>query len=245
MDQEVIAKIQKLMALGTSSNANEASNAMAAAQAMMDKYRISMAELEEKTGEKKEKPIRDAEPFFEGARITSWRKYLIGYITKFNDCAYYHSSGYRNTTYYVFGRESDLATARYMFAFAESEIARLCKLHCKGKGHVYADMWCTGAVAGINEQLKAARTVTQAAVTTTAMVLLNERQAESRTAMYEMVPGLRPSTFVSHSRGSADAYNHGKVIGRECINMGTNQALPSGSKKLGQQSYVMAERLEL
>ena len=56
---EVREKIKKLLRLGESSNINEAANAAAHAQRLMDKYRIAMIELGD-VGEDEE-PIEESE----------------------------------------------------------------------------------------------------------------------------------------------------------------------------------------
>ena len=235
MDNELISKIRKLLALGNSEcNLNEASAAMQAAQALMDKYRITSAEIEAagNAGEDKEKPVKDEKPILEGARIFAWRKTLLSSIAKHNDCAHYFTHNHRDTRYYVFGRASDLEVMRSMFVYAETQVAFLCKRHCKGFGHVYAENWCTGAVAGIAEKLNEARKAAQTNVSCTAMVLLRSRAEESRTEMYNQVHGLRSVNIARHSQRDQTAYNHGRVVGGMINLVGAAKGLSSGNNKL-------------
>ena len=236
MDDKVISTIRKLLALGNSDNVNESQAAIAAAQAIMDKYRITSAEIEAagENGAAKEKPIKDEKPILEGARIFAWRKTLLSTICKHNDCAHYFMHNHRDTRYYVFGRSSDLEVMRSMFVYAETQVASFCKRHCKGMGHVYAENWCTGAVAGIAEKLNEARKAARAssACTTTALVLLDNRSAEAKEEMYNQVHGLRSVSIVRHSQRDMTAYNHGRVVGNMCIDLGGNKGLPGGGNKL-------------
>ena len=52
MDENIILKIKKLLALSKSSNQNEAQNAMLKAQKLLIKYKLSLQEIESYSIEK-------------------------------------------------------------------------------------------------------------------------------------------------------------------------------------------------
>lgn len=226
MDNEISIKIRKLLALGQSSNENEAAAAMAAAQALMDKYRISVAEVEAATGEKKESIVKDDDPILAGGRIVTWKKTLLSAIVRNNGCHHWFNHTHRDTKYYICGRESDIQAAKYMFAYALSELARLNQIHCRGKGHVYSDSWYNGAVRGIAEKLNSQRQIDKiAAPTCSAIVLVSNRADEAKSFLYKTIPGLKTVSYSWNGRGNSDAYNRGRAAG-ENINL-SNKGLNS------------------
>jgi hypothetical protein len=80
IDETIIEKIQKLLALSTSSNEHEAALALAKAQKMLLQYNLSLEEVSTK-----QKPDRH----YTKDTITAsrrWQKLLLGTLCKFNFC---------------------------------------------------------------------------------------------------------------------------------------------------------------
>ncbi|NUP07781.1 MAG: DUF2786 domain-containing protein [Polyangiaceae bacterium] len=182
--EAVIAKVQKLRALAQSSNANEAANAAAAADTLIQEYRLSEADLEAK-GASGEVPEEAVEPLFDGgARSVSWRRVLAGRLARHYDVAAYierNLLGNRQVdfAYRVVGRPSDVATLRYMFAWLGDEIERLAKAQPARERASFA----LGVVVGISRQLYESRRVANSTATPGAAIVLASRFEQSVAAL--------------------------------------------------------------
>ena len=76
----IIEKINKLLSLAKSSNANEAAAAAAAADKLIAQHRISEAELQAATKVDLPSAIKDANPLYETARVTAWKTHLAHFL---------------------------------------------------------------------------------------------------------------------------------------------------------------------
>ncbi len=228
--ENILDRIKKLLVLGTSSNPNEAENAMAAAHALMQKHRISVAEIEMQTGIKQENIIIDATPVFSAGRIPGWKSLLLHVISGHCGCASYKQRAFKHeTTLRLVGRNSDIEMAKYMFAFAMNELVRLSDRHCAGKGHRYADSWLNGAVAGISNRLKREETNLKNECATTAMVLVDSRKQESDAFMRSQMNITQAKQ--SNSKLLGNAFYHGKYVGENNIDLSTKNKLGVNSGK--------------
>lgn len=153
--EEIVDRIRKLLALSKSSNPNEAANAAAAAQKLMDRHRIEQAALEEP--ETEDEPIRDFEdPLDSGRRMPTWRKRLAVNIADANNCRIYlrHGGG---TDVAIVGRAADAQTVRYLYAYCVREIDRLTRSHGSGNGRTWCNNFRIGCVDAIRIKLEAQR----------------------------------------------------------------------------------------
>src|SRR5574337_321381 len=87
--QDVISKVQKLLQLSKSSNANESAAAMAAANKLIDEYRLSETDL---TADFSNPLVEDDGFVYETGRIIPWKNYLIYVLTSHYGVAYYNSN---------------------------------------------------------------------------------------------------------------------------------------------------------
>ena len=89
INSKILNKIQKLLDLSNNnSNENEAATAFGQAQALLSKYRLSMAEVEaaSATFSAGEQVIQSAKPLYVGERVVHWKSFLADSIAKFNGC---------------------------------------------------------------------------------------------------------------------------------------------------------------
>jgi hypothetical protein len=246
----VIEKVKKLLALSTSSNANEAANAMALANKLIDQYRLDIAELEDK---EHSEPIEEDDGYiYESGKITQWKSSLVMTLAGFYGCAvwndttinhktttvvdidngthhYSEASGRKVSRYRLVGRRSDIGITRYMFAYITAEIARLSAIEAKGKGRVFVNSYCMGFVSGVRAQLNKSRVEVQQSATSNAIVKINAREEEATVAMHNMHTGLRASKTTSHSRVDRDAFYRGKERG---ASMHLGASLSAGNTKM-------------
>lgn len=220
----VIEKVKRLRALATSSNVNEAANAAAAADKLLQEYRLSEAELESTNGplSTRETANLDPEPIVSwNRRVTSWQSSLSAMLARHYSCSAIVDNK-NNPKILVVGRPSDISTVRYMYSWLSLEISRLSHLYCKGYGKSYSDSFCKGAVVGIREAMFAAEKAVRAQQTSQALTIVDRRAIESRSKLEQIYPNLRSrhSTGATHS----SAFHNGMEKGRSISN---RNGLPS------------------
>jgi hypothetical protein len=228
----VISKVQKLLALSNSSNANEAANAAAAANKLIDEYRLSESDITTESGEP-DPLIEDDSPIYETGRVTLWKNVLIHVLTthygvaNYNDA--YFPEGRQVSRFKLIGRASDIQIVRYMFTWLIAECQRLANLQVKGQGRVAVASYCTGFVSGISTQLQASRQEVQKTATSEAIIKLDSRLQESRNFMYNKYTDMKKSKYQSHSQFNSQAFAAGQKQGRN-IHLGS--ALGGSKTKL-------------
>jgi len=217
-------KIRDLLRLSANnSSENEAAIAMAMAQKLAEKHRIdiAMVELSEKT-EPVEAVEKDNDPFIEGSRIREWKTKLLQHIVKSQGCScYYHRLHGRdgNSTWYVYGRPSDVAIARQMFKWILAELEMIGPLFCKGKGRRYANGWYNGAVYAIAKGLEFGKEKAREGVNTTALVVVDQRAKESEAVMNTKENLSLAKSY--NNRFDVRGWNDGHRVGSR-MNVGSN-----------------------
>lgn len=151
--ENIVSKVQKLLRLSTSSNANEAALAAAKAQELIDSYNLSAAML----------ALDDAEPMADepivdfqkaGAPLDSqkqqqrWRAQLAVTISRLNGCRIYLHGG----DIALVGRPSDAETVRYLFGYLSRQVEILASA-CVGMGKTWRNNFRLGVVETISRKL--------------------------------------------------------------------------------------------
>ena len=213
--QNVIDKVKKLLALSKSSNQNEAANATAAANRLIDEYRLSENDLNDSD------MIVDNEFIYETGRVIPWKRGLIYVLSNhygvavINQCDF--SNGRCKSRFKLIGNKSDVQIVKYMFAWLTSEITRLSNIEAKGKGHIFVFSYCEGFVAGIKNQLDISRSEAKKSATTEAIVKIDSRLEQSNEFMCKKF-NTETKKFVSKRRFDSGAYYDG-------VNKGENTHL--------------------
>jgi len=217
--EAVKSKISKLLAMAASNNEQEAAVAMGMAQNLIDRHKLSLAELSDAEASEiqEEGIVKDEDPLFAGGRISTWKSSLAHYIALTNGCKlvkYTHQGrsvgGERGSKLVIFGRPSDISNTRFLLAYAVVQLTRLAP---KGMGKEYANSWYLGAVQGINQQMQAAKRKVNASASSFALVKLDRRDKEVDLFISGNVGKLRKSA-ASHSNINGHAYNQGMAAGR-------------------------------
>lgn len=164
---EAILKARKLLRLGESDNPNEAANAMAQAQKILDEYEINQAMLDEESGN-----VEDDEAIEDFANkkawldedsrynLNKWRVRLASVVAKANQCKIYTSytkskvRGKWNRTISIVGRPSDVEKVRYLYQYFKTEVTRLSDRDGKGCGNSWRNNYRHGVVDTLSEMLQ-------------------------------------------------------------------------------------------
>jgi len=243
-----IEQVRRLLALSAGSKEeNEMKAAAAAADRIMQSYRITQAMLEAESGKPLEQIVRKV--VSQGGRRTAWREVLLYALCLHYGCAWYLQSNRvggsygqgapgskGQQSYTVVGRESDTQIVDYMFRHLETECERLCRWHAGGRGVKYAIAWLMGCAKGIAHQFhemgEAARRNTQSVGASAAMVLLDKRTTEAQAHMYENFGVRKGVAAAIHGAQDYEAQHDGYSVGKKVqIKQGLNPATPS--PKLG------------
>ena len=189
--QAVYAKIAKLRALATSPNQHEAAAAAAKAEELVQRYRVSEAEIGAAASAPSEGLVSGPIADF-GRQVPRWSRLLVNFLEQRYGCAgwrRYHLEQKRYTFLSV-GRASDLSTLRYMFAWLSGEILRLVALHGKGRGRRWRESYSVGLVYGIAEKMREAEAAARRQASSSALAVLDARLAASVEARLRCVlPG--------------------------------------------------------
>ena len=231
---EAIAKVAKLRALAQSSNVNEAANAAAAAERIMQEYRISESEVEARgDAPNMPDPTTDEKIPIWNQRVTHWQLQLIArlareYQTKIvQGVRSFDGTDYRLGVH-LFGRKSDIEIVKYQYSFLSAEIVRLCLLHGKGKGKSWATSYCMGAVDGFCFAMRAASQETKQQATSAALVKLDERASLANAAAHAYYNNLGKAKNYGTTRDHS-AYSQGM---RDGANISNRTALPGSTRGL-------------
>lgn len=247
-DSVVLAKVQKLLRLATSSNANEAALAAAKAQELIDKHQLAAAlltlESAEPTKGLDDEPIVDFEkagaPLDSPKRLDRWRGTLAGVIARQNACRIYFSG----SDIALVGRPSDAETVRYLYGYLSREVERLTTEQGNGMGRTWRNNFRLGVVDTIYNKLTQQRREFEAEARATAkadngMALMRVNQAlaniEHRGATVKdwMKSNLKLySAGGGSSRHDSNARAQGRKAGASIALGGSRGRLTSAAKKL-------------
>jgi hypothetical protein len=237
INEEILKKLAKLKAMTEDKN-NSLGDVEAAAEAMgrlMLKYNIDAIEIQS-TYEGKAADSITTEETVPGNEKNQgqWASILCGGIATSNHCiCWVHGD-----TLHIYGDETNVAAAKYMFAYLRNEITRLAKAYkpksttCGPKAERRS--FSLGAASEINRRLRESRATQEAelrAQHSKALVLLADSQGQLRQklAQDEGIT-LRPGKATRHS--SANAYESGQAAGRTVNLSGGGPALGAGKKAI-------------
>lgn len=230
----IIDKVQKLLALSKSSNANEAACAAAAANRLIDQYRLSEADII--APEDQSDPLmEDSDPVYSTGRIVPWKNNLIINLASHYGCATFNNvsklTGRKQSHYKLVGRKSDIQITRYMFSWLTNECQRLCQEEAYGKGKIFTQSYCQGFVAGVKQQLDLSREEMKKQASTSAIVKIDSRTDEANQFMNQLY-NLKKYSGASAARINPSAFDAGLNRGKQ-IHLGQVITNTPGIKMLG------------
>jgi hypothetical protein len=242
---EVIEKARRLLQLrDRAATPGEAQAAARALAKMLDKHRISIAELEMR-GDQDAEPmaVDEREPLLKYTRLPLWKKDLIHALCKHYGVACWRNGkvqgytlrGHRKVSYamHLCGRKSDMDMVRYMLAWLSTETENLSRQECEGLGSVSHNSWRRGFVKGIKKQLQMARDDV-ASTSSDAALVLRKRRDDASDFLHKMVDLTgKPKKSYHRLYHDPDAHAAGVRRGQaqhlgDRLDSGLHRALPSG-----------------
>lgn len=232
----IVDKVQKLLALSKSSNANEAAAAAAKANKLIDQYRLSEADLETEATADLEPLEEDPDYVYQSGKVTPWKKLLVNVLAAHYGCAYWNDRTYVNgrqfSRYRLVGKRSDIGITRYMYSWLLLECQRLSEKEAKGMGRIFVGSYCEGFVIGVANQLKLSRAEVQKDATATAIVKIDARAQVAKSFLYQLHTNLVQTKQVSARQRDGLAFSLGQNRGQN-MHLGASMAASGGTKLLG------------
>lgn len=240
MNDKIIERVQKLLRLGESDNANESALALSRAQALMDEHAITQAMLSisgEDVEDEDAEEIREWEEALQGETGKSkiqWKRELGRLLCHANGCRTFN----RGSRQIIVGRESSVSRVRYLFAYCEREVARLAKAaHVRGNGKTWSNNFKLGCVDAINaavikEQRELRDNMRAKAPTGSALMVLNQA-IQKVDAHGSQAQGWMDSNLnLTAGRGYANVQSHwgARQMGAEA---GRSIYSNAGAKRIG------------
>ncbi len=220
---EVISKIQKLLALskGTHSEA-EAANAAARAAALMDAYKLEAATIEAAGGEVEVDPIlTEVIHQHSGQNRVNWKNSIAYSVAKLNGCHMWSSGN----SIKAYGRSGDLQTLRYSTQYLWNEIEELTDKEWRKESlrpestRTWKNSFRLGCSATIYKRVNEIVAAKEAAlrhaqdVGDKALMVVAKNALEVYTGYKKLAKDLGLKTYSSSSRIAASAYRSGVAAG--------------------------------
>lgn len=210
MDTRIIEKIKKLLALGESSNENEAKVAMLKAQELLAKHKLSMKEVKGFKIYNSAIKEKSSNVSFTKAK---WKAKLAGLIANNFGCYHYYKSR-RTHTIAFFGREEDIIVCNIVLEYAidciNSVVKRLRYQYLKDgystKG--LENDYALGFIEGLNEKFEEQKKVNQE----WGLVLVKDKEVVEAHDQIEFKGKINTGT---QYQGYADAYIKGCENGKK------------------------------
>lgn len=148
----VLKKIKLLRNLGSSSNGNEATAAIAMAEKLINKYGVSDEEL--KSLEDKKPPYGKDELLFVTIGLVGWRQRLAVAIGKYYYCQIVQeklvpTEGLHQFNYYVYGEPEDIVAIKFVYYTFTKKIDELIEKKCVARGPIFVSSYSEGVVEAI------------------------------------------------------------------------------------------------
>jgi hypothetical protein len=249
VNKAVIDKIGKLLALaeGKGATTNEAANAAAAAQELMDRHKLTRAIVDARSLEFDEHVSAfPDDPLMTGTLDQfRWRLRLADSLARMNDCCMLMRTGGKpeQGQAWLVGRESDVLVTRHLYVYLAREISRIAYAELGKRTAHDPEEWhnnfCNGAASVVFHRLKESRqTVQHEALSNqggeAALVLLSKRSQ----AVEDFVKQVTKGRALSFGDESLDLRAHiaGRRAGQEipihhAVTAGDQTAAPARTTK--------------
>ena len=149
IDKNIVEKINKLLALATSSNENEAAVAAQKASLLLAQYNLSLADL----------GSDDLTDIIElvvetTTRFISWKMLLLCGIAEANGCKAFRN-GYSGKMKLI-GSHASLIVCQHMYEYLSKTIERRAKYR-QGRGRAYLNAFRVGCATRLSQRLEEQR----------------------------------------------------------------------------------------
>lgn len=231
---DVIARVQKLLRLKTSSNVNEAAAAAAIADRLIQEHGLTEAQFNAEQGRADDEPFESPDAFTGwSGPVPEWALRLSVVVCKHYDCASYFVREGRKKEVRIIGRVDDVAAARFMYSWLLPEVERLTQESCVlpgtsqriPRGRTFLNSFRHGAVKGISDALAASKAQVHARATSTALMVVGNRLARAEETKHRENPDIKGRKHMRQNNLDALAFVRGRNAGKELPQRATRNRL--------------------
>jgi hypothetical protein len=153
--EALLARVQKLLALSTSSNVHEAAAAAAIAQALIETHHLQGLLDRASLVAKEERQVDDGRdtPLEVGRRLRRWKMVLATVLADHNACVAWTEDRGRETALCLAGRAADRGLVAALYAWLVVRIEWLSATHGAGRDRHWHEAFRIGAAEVIAERL--------------------------------------------------------------------------------------------
>ena len=144
-NDEILAKVKKLLALGESPSEAEAASALEKARSLLARYGLSMSDVEATDSLVTEGTL------LEKRRLRKWEAHLVFVVTQATFTQAIHVSRGDSGTVLIVGREVNVAAAAELFAYLHLAVLKLGRAHGDRVAHL--ESFKMGVVHRLGERL--------------------------------------------------------------------------------------------
>ena len=224
MEDKLLTRIKRLLALASSNNEHEAASAAAEAQRLMLEHGIETAQLSTADAPK----AADRQSVDTGS-MNVWVGVLAHHVAKATFCTVYRETGAgagkSTNRISICGFPGDIAACSLLLEWLAKEINRFCDAEWAsvktGSANAWKKSFRLGACATIGQRLSEGRETAkrelQAANPGTALVLLSSYEKQSQTAVSAFLASSGVHLRKGHNSGpkDVDAFSRGRVAGSQ------------------------------
>lgn len=155
--EQILTKIKLLLKLKESPSIHESEAAASMAANLIDKYGVTIEELE---GIKDKPPVYSTDDsLFTVVGIVGWKSQLALAIAVKLDCYIIQEEcvpveGEHIYNYYVYGSNDDAKAVKLYYHSLSSKIENLIIKNCKGRGQIYISSYAEGLVQAVKQNLE-------------------------------------------------------------------------------------------
>ncbi|ABG49948.1 hypothetical protein Tery_0492 [Trichodesmium erythraeum IMS101] len=149
VDQNLLEKISKLLALTSSPNEHEAALAAEKAAELLAKHNLSVADLGQDKDEDITKSIVD-----KTGRYVTWKMWILAGIANANGCQAMRST--YSGEMRIVGTETNITVSRSLYEYLTAVVDKLVKQH-RGKGRVFINAFRVGCATRLRQRLEQRR----------------------------------------------------------------------------------------
>ena len=225
MEQDILTKIKKLLALAKSTTStHEAKAAMEAATRLAEAHRLSLAEIESNKGDA-ESVGEDSEPLFECGKLFAWQTHMVSGLANAHGCCAYSVTtmvkGHFRREVYLFGRPTDMAIVRELWSYVVPALDRAWKRDKDKDYFINRHSWWFGAADGICDSVEQGKQAARKHATSTAIVLVDQRHEAALAAMKDAKPKMQFDKKARTVRADPSDYHRGKRAGKQVMEQRT------------------------
>ena len=224
MDKKVLDRISRLLALATSSNVHEAANALAAAQALMDKHKVEECMLGNES-EPSKVSAHKLNLYSFTSRNPAWKWQMLWKVAKHNQCRPMSFQSEDRTRFEagVIGTEDNAQVVKVLYLHFLKEVDRLLNVVPRSsRGRSFNHAFRLGCVQALSESLQATSQKTKVELveaygreaTETAIATIQKEEGEVLSYMEAHDLNYKKSrgSKISSSQGYTMGYRAGKTI---------------------------------